>query len=181
MNENIEYVDNRLIFLVERGFTSDCGKNISKGQRLKCIAYYIKGKDIFLIILDEVGNETTCIIDKIMKYTHECMEPCQHDIEVGDYVAILKDGRKLTGSVLEEKENSYVVSIHGISSFTNIEEAVVDKSMVANFQDCCTIVCDYKKDPNNPIMRFDYSMDYLRTHKRIEHWDRQGDVFVKEQ
>jgi hypothetical protein len=33
------------------------------------------------------------------------MEPCRHDIEVGDYVAILKDGRKFTGSVLEEIQN----------------------------------------------------------------------------
>jgi hypothetical protein len=181
MDKNIEYVDNPFIFLVEKGFTSSCGKNITKGQHLKCIAYYIKGSDTFLITLDETGKEATCLIERVMDNCHECMEPCRHDIEVGDYVAILKDGRKFTGSVLEEKENEYIVSINGISSFAKIEEATVDKSMVANFQDCCTIVCDYRKDPKNPTMRFEYSMDYIRTHKRMEHWDHQGDIFVKEQ
>jgi hypothetical protein len=181
MDERIEYVDNKIIFLVERGFTSSCGKNITKGQRLKCIAYYFKGNDLFLIIIDEVGKETTCIIDKIMNYTHECSEPLRNDIEVGDVVAILMEGKKFIGKVLAEKENEYVVSINGISSFTKIDEAVVDKSMVAHFEDCCTIVCDYKKDPKNPEMRFDYSIEYLRTHKRMQFWDHQGDVFVKEQ
>ena len=181
MSENIQYIENGLIFLVERGFTSDCGKNYFKGQHLKCIAYYIKGSDIFCIIIDETGNESTCKIDKLYDNTSDYMEPIQNNIEVGDRVAILRDGRKFTGCVLAEKENEYVVTINGISSFTKVEEATVDKSMVAHFEDCCTIVCDYKKDPKNPTMRFEYSMDYLPTHKRIEFWDHQGNVFVKEQ
>ena len=94
----------------------------------------------------------------------------KNPINVGDSVWVLFDARKVKGTVSKVNKKTFKVNLHGAKSFQNVEQRLFEKDRVANYEDCCTIVCDYKKDPNGMSVRFVYDLDFYKTHKPLSEW-----------
>lgn len=99
----------------------------------------------------------------------------RHGIEVGDRVGVLKDARKWLGVVEKVNTKTYKVFIENY--YGGPTSMNVAKEKVAHVNDRCTIVCDYVKDPNGMSVYFDYTDDYVQTHKKVGDWEHQPGYF----
>lgn len=106
----------------------------------------------------------------------EIFHPAEkYGIENGNRVGVLKDARKWLGIVEKVNTKTYKVFIENY--YGGPTSMNVAKEKVAHINDKCTIVCDYVKDPNGMSVYFDYTDDYIQTHKEVRDWDHQPAYF----
>lgn len=156
-------------------------KHMAKGSTYYCKSDVSEINDLSSSVLLEdiiTGYEYVIPLKALFDRFEFFMKGTQHPIDVDDHVYFLKDARKHLGIVTKVNKKTFKVKVCGTQRFTYPESMNIDKEKVAHHNDICTVVCDYKKDPNSMSVRFEYGDDFHETHKMLDSWKCEPASFV---
>lgn len=164
-------------------FLEDCSNNghtFRKGTRLY-VGLVDRTPEVPTVATrDDDGVEYTLFSEELGDLISDLkvdLFPCaaKLSVNVGDTVMILQDARMWSGVVIKENKKTFKVSYQGSMGRTEVRN--MPKDRVANHKDFCTVVCDYKKDPNGMSVRFEYGDDFVREHRGVRRWGHNSAGF----